>query len=152
MKTFIDNSGRTWAVTINVDSIKRVRDALGVNLLDAVDGKLIERLVADPILLCDILYVLCQPEASAQGVNDSEFGRAMAGDAIDHATTSLLEELVAFFPATRRQLLSKALTKLRALEARAIELIDRKLDDPLLEARLQQELDEAISVVNESGG
>ena len=41
------------------------------------------------------------------------FGRSMAGDAIDHATTSFLEEMVDFFPRSRRALLTKALGKLR---------------------------------------
>lgn len=108
MHTFIDNASRTWSLSINVEAIKRVRQALDVNLLDAVEGKLIERLVGDPILLCDVIYVLCQQEAESRNISDEEFGRAMAGDAIDAATTSLLEELVAFFPKARRQLLTSS--------------------------------------------
>jgi hypothetical protein len=33
MKTFKDNTGRTWTVSANVDAIKRVRSALEGNLL-----------------------------------------------------------------------------------------------------------------------
>ncbi len=97
MKTFNDNAGRTWTVAINVDAIKRVKSLLGINLLEAVEGKLIEQLVSDPVMLCDVLYVLCKPEADAKQVSDEDFGRSMAGDAIDHGTTCLLEELVDFF-------------------------------------------------------
>ncbi len=151
MKQFIDNAGRTWGISINVDAIKRVREVLSVNLLDAVEGKLIERLVGDPILLCDVIFVLCQPEATARNISDEDFGRSMAGDAIDAATTSLLEELVDFFPKTRRQLLTKALEKLKLLEAKAIALIDQKLDDPKLEANLERELNAAFSAASASG-
>lgn len=42
MHQFADNTGRTWGITINVDAIKRVRQALDVNLLEAVEGQLIE--------------------------------------------------------------------------------------------------------------
>ena len=151
MHQFVDNAGHTWGITVNVDAIKRVRQALDVNLLDAVEGKLIERLVSDPILLCDVIYVLCQLEAESRGISDEEFGRAMAGDAIDAATSSLLEELVAFFPKARRQLLAKALSKLKLLEARAIALIEQKLDDPNLETQLTEQLNQAVSVATASG-
>ncbi len=63
MHTFQDTQGRTWSVTINVDAIRRVRSLLDINLLDAIEGKLLERLVTDPVLLCDILFSLVQPEA-----------------------------------------------------------------------------------------
>jgi hypothetical protein len=140
MKTFSDNAGRTWTVQVNVDAIKRVRDLAQVNLLEVVDGKLLERLVSDPILLCDVIYALCKPEADAKSVSDVDFGRAMAGDAIDAATTALLEELVDFFPQGRRAVLAKALTKLRALETAALKAVDARLDSPELERRMEAEL------------
>ncbi len=101
MKTFTDNAGRTWTVAINVDVIKRVRGLLEVDLLSILDGKLVERLYRDPVLLCDVVYAVCKPEADAKEVSDEEFGRAMAGDAIEHATKALLEELVGFSPSPR---------------------------------------------------
>ena len=101
MKTFTDNAGRTWTVVVNVDAIKRVRGLLSVDLLSIVEGTLIDRLIRDPVLLCDIVYAVCKPEADARGISDEEFGRSMAGDAIEHATTALLEELVDFFPSPR---------------------------------------------------
>ncbi len=66
MHTFNDTLGRTWTVTITVDAIRRVRSLLDINLLDAIEGKLLERLVMDPVLLCDILFALVQPEAQAE--------------------------------------------------------------------------------------
>jgi len=101
MKTFTDNAGRTWTVAINVDVLKRVRGLVDVNLLDIIDGKLIERLYRDPVLLCDVVYAVCKPEADARSVSDEDFGRAMAGDAIEQATKALLEELVLFSPSPR---------------------------------------------------
>jgi len=142
MKTFTDNAGRTWTVTVNVDAIRRVRSLLSVDLLSVADGKLLERLVADPVLLCDVIYAVCRPEADTKQVSDEDFGRAMAGDAIDLATTALLEELVAFFPLAKRRLLAKALSKLKTLEARALEVAQQRLDSPELETRLAAALSE----------
>jgi hypothetical protein len=138
VRTFADNAGRTWTVTINIDALKRVKGLLAVNLLDAIEGKLLEKLIADPVLLCDILYCLCKPQADAQSVSDEDFGRSMAGDAIEAATTAFLEELADFFPAQKRELLRKALGKLRKLEAMAFTAAGARLDSPELEEQLRE--------------
>ena len=151
MKTFSDNAGRTWTLAINVDAVRRVRSIVNVDLLEAVEGKLIEKLVGDPILLCDVIYVICKPEADQRSVSDEDFGRSMAGDAIDHATTSLLEELVDFFPKSRRALLTKALGKFRQLETKAIQLVDKQLDDPKLEENVLGQLQQRLSEPMNSG-
>lgn len=140
MKTFKDNADRTWTVTVNVDSIKRVRSLLNIDLMEAVEGKLIERLIGDPVLLCDIIYCVCKEDADAKGITDEEFGRAMAGDAIELATTALLEELVDFFPQGKRQLLRKALAKLETLQETMLAVVSERLDSPELDAQLLAEL------------
>ena len=136
-------------MTVNVDAVKRVRSLLDVNLLEVVDGKLIERLAADPVLLCDVLYALVKPDADAKQVTDQDFGRGMAGDAIDLATTALLEELVDFFPQGKRRLLQKALAKLKDWEAKALGVAEQKLDSPELEAQFENALK---SIGDSSGG
>jgi hypothetical protein len=136
MHTFNDTRGRTWTVTINVDVIRRVRGLLDVNLLDAVEGKLLEGLVSDPVLLCDILFSLVQPEAQAKNISDEDFGRALGGDVLDQATTALLEELVDFFPSGRRQVFRKALDKRKTLEGKALETATRRLESMELEQKM----------------
>ncbi len=140
MKTFKDNAGRTWTLALSVDTVKRVRSLANVNLLEAIEGKLLERLGSDPILLCDVLYAAVKPEADAQSVSDEEFGRALGGDAIDVATTALMEELVDFFPKRRRSVLSKALNKLTELETKAMSLAEKRLDGLNVDAQLESAL------------
>ena len=111
MKTSTDNAGRTWTVTVNVDAVKRVRTLLDINLLDVLDDgcKLLAELHDDPVLLVDVLYCLCKPEADAQHVTDEEFGRAMSGDALLQAATALFEGLSDFFPNARQRAAMKDL-------------------------------------------
>ena len=56
------NGNNVWTVQITVATIKRVQALVGVNLLDVLDSKshLLEKLSTDPILLCDVLYAICQ--------------------------------------------------------------------------------------------
>jgi hypothetical protein len=142
MKTFQDNLGHPWivTVTVNVDAVKRVRNLLNVNLLEVAEGKLLERLANDPVLLCDVPYVLIKPDADKRNVSDEEFGRAMGGDAILQATEALLEELVDFFPQPKRRLLRTAREKLKSWEAQAPATVEEKLAGPELQAQVENAL------------
>jgi hypothetical protein len=108
--------------------------------LEALEGTLIEKLSADPILLCDVLFALVKPEADSKAISDTDFGKALAGDAIELATTALLEELVDFFPEARRRVLQKALSKLKVWQNKALSAAEKRLDSPALEAELEARL------------
>jgi hypothetical protein len=138
MQAFKDTEGREWIVSVNVTSLKRVKGLLGVDLLSAFEPKseLLQRLITEPILLVDVVYVVCKEQADTRGVTDEDFGRAMAGDPIEAAMEAVFEELASFSPRTR-QLYRKALAKLSAFQAKAIQLAETKLNDPKLESQLQ---------------
>ena len=148
MKTFKDNEQRQWTVTVNVASMKRVKSLLDLNLMEAVEGDLIEKLATDPILLCDVIYAICKPEADKRNISDEQFGQAMAGDAIEQATAALLEELVDFFPEAKRRVLRKALKKFDTMLARAAETADKYLDSPGFEKRIE----DALKNISDSSG
>lgn len=141
MRNFIDSSGRVWVVDVSVATIKRVRTLTGVNLLEVIQGELIEQLSSDPILLADCLYAVCQPQAVREGVSDEAFGQSLAGDVIDRATTALLEGLIEFFPEPKRRLLEKATAKYRQVQTQALALVEAKLDSPELEAKILKDLE-----------
>jgi len=143
MRTFKDMAGRTWTLQINVDAIKRVRGLLNVDLLEIADGKLIERLASDPVLLCDVVYAVLKPDADSAQVSDVDFGRAMGGDCLEHATSALLEELADFFPSSKRKVLRLALSKMKDVDARIAALAEKKLSSPLLNERINQLLEDS---------
>jgi len=129
MRSFKDNQERQWSVEINVTAIKRVRGLTGEDLMQVIEGTLIEKLIRDPVLLCDVVYAICKPEADSRSVSDEEFGKAMAGDAIEAATTAVLEELVGFCPSPRdRANLGRVLQATRKVMDRARDLVEKKLD------------------------
>src|SRR5690606_9108344 len=130
MASFTDATGRTWAVNIDVTTIRRLRSALDVNLLDMVEdeGKLLAQLLTDPVLLVDMIYVICKPQADQHNLTDEDFGRALVGDAIDRATDALLEALSAFFPSQRGALLRRLVEKTRQTMALAYQVANKQLD------------------------
>jgi hypothetical protein len=139
MRTFNDNAGRTWSLTLSVWTVKKVRDLLGVDLLDlggeaATRDKpgLLFRLIADPVLLVDVLYVVCRDQADSAAITDEQFGRAMGGDAIDAATKAFLEELADFTPSPRdRARARKVIATTWAMIEKAQDVLDAKAEKEL---------------------
>lgn len=132
MHTFADNLGRTWYVAVNVSTIRRVRAALGVDLYQLVDDGMQElgKLVADPVRLADVLYVLCKEDADAKNISDEDFGRALGGDAITSAAEALVEELVDFFPDERsRAALRRVIAAGRQVRTKLLEHAETMLDE-----------------------
>jgi hypothetical protein len=144
MKKFIDALGRYWVVDINVATIKRVKALTEINLLTVVEGELVERLSSDPILLCDVLYGVCKPQADREGISDEDFGAGLAGDAIADATTCLIEALVEFFPEPRRRLLQRAAAKFQQLQIKAFQMIETKLENSTIETNLLRQLENEL--------
>lgn len=145
MRIFKDNAARPWTVAINVDAIKRIRAETGVDIIKIGDGeaKLINQLADDPILLVDVLYAACRPEAENQGITPEQFGQAMAGDAIESATAALMAEIVDFFPSRRRAVLKAALAKVDEGWAAATARMLKDLAKLDMSARINKAMDAA---------
>ena len=120
MQKFVDRAGRIWIVDIDNTTLRRVKTLTGVHLLEAIDGDLITRLSTDPLLLGDVLFAICKPQADQQQITDEAFGEGLAGNSIDDATGALLEALINYFPESRRRLLRKAAEKQKLIETRGI--------------------------------
>lgn len=157
MKSFNDNMSRTWVLTVNVGTIKRVRALCGIDLANIIsieNGKapkvdLLEQLANDPVLLVDVLYAVCKEQADSKNVSDEDFGRAMAGDAIEHATAALLDEIIDFFPEAKRQVFSKILSATRRFQSKTKQALTDMLNDPALDNQIDEALEKlAISSTN----
>ena len=148
MRTFKDNKGRTWEIALNVWQMKRLRDTLGIDLVNVIgtsaDGSVrvdtIDRIASDPCLLVDILWVVCERQAKDAGVADEDFGASLAGDSIEMATRAFLDELVDFFLGARRLYLRKAVDLARKYETENLGLLEKALNSPEFEERLKTSL------------
>jgi len=147
MPTFVDIENRTWNVAVNVASIKRVKELLGEDLLDW--QPILERLLIDPILLVDVIYVICKPQADVLELTDEQFAEAMAGDTIARAKQALVEGLIDFFPdAKDRENARIAIQKFDRLTDKARDLIKARLQSK----SLSQEIEAALARVGDSFG
>jgi peptide subunit release factor RF-3 len=138
-------SGREYIVEVNVTQLRRVKSKLGVDLLELLRGDLLAKLWDDPVLLCDVVYVLCQDQAEKAGISDEQFGCGMKGDAIDRARSALLDELISFCPSpAQRQNLSRAIKAIEATLAKAQQRVKATLDSGAMERALDKALDQSM--------
>ena len=131
MKTFSDNAGRTWQFALTIDSAKRVKHLLNVNLLELQEGDppLLTRLGTDVILLCDIIYALIKPQADQLQVTDQQFGAALGGDVILAAQKAVYEELINFFQSLARTDMARAIQAQQRLIEAAIRHVESGVAD-----------------------
>ena len=146
MQKFVDRHGRVWIVDIDNTTLRRVKTLSDVRLLDAVDGDLIPQMTQDFLLLGEVLFAACKPQADKDSVNQEAFESGLSGDCLTEARNSLVEALLDFLPEDQRRLLAKAVTHQREVTARGMEMLHRKLDDPTLADKMVAELEANLEV------
>tara|TARA_R110002020_G_scaffold462046_1_gene681334 strand:- start:207 stop:671 length:465 start_codon:yes stop_codon:yes gene_type:complete len=140
MKTFTDNAGREWSITITIATVKKIRGSLDIDLAADDLSVVLQDLGTDPVKLCDLIFVLCSDQAEKAGISDVQFGESLAGDAIDSATSAFMDELVDFTPKKKRTILRNVLDKLEVAKDLAVE----KALDYLDSQEFEQEISNAI--------
>lgn len=112
-RTFSDNQGRKWIVSITAADLKRVRLATGVRLDSLIEDRLqpLARLFSDIEQFVNVIYLLCESQADKLKLTDVDFGRAMVGDHIEEARDSFVRALADFSPSRIRKTLLDLATK-----------------------------------------
>ena len=148
MSVWKDPQGRTWQLTINVNSIKRVRQLAGIDLLDVFDGRILARLAEDPELLVNTLWAVCMPQAEQLSVSEDAFAELLVGDEIERAATALVEGLIAFFPSDRREVLRRLWTAMGKAQSEAINLATSKLETGRIDQTIKAVMDSASAEID----
>lgn len=129
MHDFKDAIGRTWSITVTVDTVRRVRQLVSVDLLQVVKTDLLERLANDPVLLVDVLFAACKPQADHQRIDGDSFAAGLCGDAIDAAAMALIGAIADFFPSPTRKLLMRVIDASRAHQGKVAEMIEARVSE-----------------------
>jgi len=123
-----------------------------VDLMEIVGGDLMKELVSNLVLLCDIIYCVCKPQADKAEISDEDFAGLLGGDSIDGATKAFMEAMVEFFPLAKREPLRKAMDKMKEIEKRSMEALSSLLDDPNLDTKIELALKNAGGSSGKSPG
>jgi len=134
MKVFSDSQATEWQIDLNAATLRRVQALLGLNLTqpheqDASGQTLGERLVRDTMLLVDVLWAVCKPQAEGLGINEEAFASRLGGGALRAAKSALIEDWSDFFQSLGQTEMAEALNKTlemqTAIGAAALKQIER---------------------------
>lgn len=141
MATFKDTDGRTWSINLDAPSIMELREDVDPQFLKGPDGaaETIQRLQADPVLLCNVVYVLCREQLGAS--SQKQFYESVIGDAIDRATEALLGAILSFSPSATRTLLTAIADKNRTLQQLGLQRTLAAINSPTVEAEFLDKID-----------
>lgn len=120
MKTFRDNTGQIWTLTLNHRKAMEIKMKLGLDINHQGDFEKIK----DPLTLTDrfaIIFLLVEDQIARLGITVDEFEERLQGKSIlDGASLALLEETLDFFQ-KYGQYRMEALAKLAIKETKAMQ-------------------------------
>ena len=148
MSHFTDTANRRWNLSINVGTVKRVRELTDVDLLAILDRpQMLNDLAGDPVRFVDVLFVVIKPQADSLNVTDEQFGESLDGSSIESATDAFLEALVDFFPGARKATLQKVLRRAKETSEKA----EATLNQALADGTIDQAITDALATGQPSG-
>ncbi|NBC11291.1 MAG: hypothetical protein GVY24_06070, partial [Planctomycetes bacterium] len=138
MKTFQDNAGRNWTISLTLGTALLVRDKLKIDLLqpeapapgsdDSSDTPLLTRLGTDEMLLGEVICCLLEDQFEANKVTDADVRRAFDGRTLLAAQSAFYEELIDFFRGRGRTDRARAIEKQKQLIEQAVKTIEARID------------------------
>jgi hypothetical protein len=145
MTTWNDTAGRFWTIRLNCGNLKRLRDTLGVDLLDATKTDTIGALLLDPELLANTLWQLCESQAAAKEIDRAAFVESLDGDALSAGWNAIRESYVLFCPAPRRPVLRDLLDRQLAAMERIVQLATEATATPEFAAEMEETIQAATA-------
>jgi len=136
MNTFHSSDGVEWSIEIDTSTLIRLRKEHQIDLMEVIDGPLLNDLYADPEKLINVLIAIMQPE-----LDFNEFASVMGGKSLDDAHDALMAALLAFFPKAHRETLEAVLRTSREGQAKVISV----LNGPAVGQAMTAELDKLES-------
>ncbi|MCE9618432.1 MAG: hypothetical protein K8R92_00800 [Planctomycetes bacterium] len=140
MQSFKTSDETVWTVEVDINSLRRVKRLLGIDLLQIIDkdSNLLQQLM-HPVMLCDVLYALCKPQADSMQVTDEKFGKLL-GNAIEPATVALIDSITDFFQnPIERENMKKVIQAMRSTREKGRMMVAENLD-AVLERATEQTL------------
>lgn len=134
MAHFKDINGKPWEIRITPTSMRRVKTLTGLSISTCLQDefKTLQEIFSDPIVVVDVIYALCKPEADASKITDEQFGEAMIGDVLPAAADAFLEALADFFPTRQGALLKKMFLRMKKEQEALAEKTEKELEELLI--------------------
>lgn len=95
MKSFTDNLGQKWNLTLNLRDVRKLREPLGLDLFNPTHHLQVLSSLTDRIAF---VFFLCESQAKEYEVDIDEFEERLYGEGFANAASdAFLEELADFY-------------------------------------------------------
>lgn len=151
---------REWILSIDAPLIEEVRagtceiehcrhrpkrdiECEAVDLASA-DGKAMDVLGEDPVLLVRVLWILCRKQADQAGIAPAQFGESLAGESLFDATDALAEAIADFSHGPKKALVKALWAKSTKLTDLGLKKALAKVESPELEKQIEAAMDKRM--------
>lgn len=143
-----DSVGRSWDLALNLGLARRIRDELGLELLDSVNGATtVAALLANPDKLGDLLWLTSETRAKAVGLDRQAFDDGLNSDALTSGWGALHDAFLAMVTTASRPAAEKIIaTQVAAMESACRTAVDM-LDAPETKTAINQAIQQAANEV-----
>ena len=118
MTIWHDATGRQWTLKLTVLTLKKIKAALGIDLLNSVLAA--NAITQEPLIIAEILWLIVEDDAKNLGLSANQFFTAIDGPAIAAARDAFFEEWQNFFQKYPEQ--HRMIDQIRALPEEAAKL------------------------------
>jgi hypothetical protein len=142
--TFTDSKNQSWTMSLTAPLVRKIQQATSINLTDLKSDPF-EKLALDPLKLADVIWMLCETQATSAGLDAEQFLTQIAPH-IDDAVAALEAAVTNFFPASKKSLLlslrSQNATMTQNATTKAMEALatNQSQIEAAMAKRMQKEL------------
>lgn len=138
-KTFKDGKSREWTLSFNIGIVREIKNTIGVDFGDMQGGALI-MLANDHAKFAMLLWMLCEKQADASGIDEVDFAESLDADAIESAELCLEGAIVSFTRAPMRAAVKEAMDSAAKAQAAQAEVIRDWVATDELQTRIMDEV------------
>ena len=154
MKTFKDNAGRDWSLSLTIGNAMLVKDRLGVDLLqpEVGDPPVLTRLGTDEMLLAQVIATLLESQFELHKIDAAQVYQCFDGPTFGRAHEAFYKELIDFFHQRGRQDRAVAVEKQMQVILAGTKAAQTKVDGINVDAVIDQamkKVDEELKKINQ---
>lgn len=131
MQVFKDNASRDWSLSLNIGTAMKVKEQLGVDLLqpEVGDIPLLTRLGSDELLLAQVIATLLESQFELHKVDAEQIYQSFDGPTFARAHEAFYKELIDFFQSRGRTDRATAVRKQMEMIQAGVTAATTKLDN-----------------------
>ena len=136
MKTFKDNEGQVWVLSLTLSKVRKIAGKLGLDLLNPQHYLQVLDSLTDRMAF---VFLLCEHEAKSLDISVDQFEERLYGDGIaNEASMAFLAECELLFrklgQKPKAELTKRVISMMRELEAKEAEMQANGQADSMLDA------------------